>query len=120
MIDSREDFYDGDDHAVIDFSLVMDSRVAHSLGANVMFGPIQLGFSREVGPVENRNRTFAIRTFSPRRAVQRRSAGSWIVGAKYMYGATVIDSQDLAVITLSSGLGRFATHEISVGAGCAT
>lgn len=186
MIDSREDFYDGDYHAVIDFSLVMDSRVAHSLGANVMFGPIQLGFSREVGPVENRNRTFAFRwianffaldvrykdffstpggtvtievlspedraekmepipvsstrmaesrslvvngiyafnrrRFSYRaaynsRAVQRRSAGSWIVGAKYMYGATVIDSQDLAVIALSSGLGRFATHEISVGAG---
>ena len=26
MIDSREDFYDGDYHSVIDFSLVMDSR----------------------------------------------------------------------------------------------
>ena len=186
MIDSREDFYDGDYHSVIDFSLVMDSRVAHSLGANVMFGPIQLGFSREVGPVENRNRTFAFRwianffaldvrykdffstpggtvsievlspeeqaekmdpipiastrmaesrslvvngiyafnrhCFSYRaaynsRAVQRRSAGSWIVGAKYMYGATVIDSQDVTVIALSNGLGRFTTHEISVGAG---
>ena len=186
MIDSREDFYDGDYHSVIDFSLVMDSRVAHSLGANVMFGPIQLGFSREVGPVENRNRTFAFRwianffaldvrykdffstpggtvsievlspeeqaekmdpipiastrmaesrslvvngiyafnrrRFSYRaaynsRAVQRRSAGSWIVGAKYMYGATVIDSQDVTVIALSNGLGRFTTHEISVGAG---
>ena len=61
MIDSREDFYDGDYHSVIDFSLVMDSRVAHSLGANVMFGPIQLGFLREVGSVEKRNRTFAFR-----------------------------------------------------------
>ncbi len=186
MIDSREDFYDGDYHSVIDFSLVMDSRVAHSLGANVMFGPIQLGFLREVGSVEKRNRTFAFRwianffaldvrykdffstpggtvsievlspeeqaekmdpipiastrmaesrslvvngiyafnrhCFSYRaaynsRAIQRRSAGSFIVGAKYMYGATVIDSQDVTVIALSNGLGRFTTHEISVGAG---
>lgn len=186
IIDSREDFYDGDYHSVIDFALDMDQRVAHSLGASVMFGPIQLAFSREVGPVENRNKSFAFRwianffaldvrykdffttpggtvtidvlspedraekmepipiaatmmaesktlvvngiyafnrhRFSYRaayngRAIQRRSAGSWIVGAKYMYGATVIDSQDVTVIALSNGLGRFTTHEISVGAG---
>jgi len=186
VIDSKEDYYDGDYHSLIGFSLDMNSRVAHSVGANVMFGPIQLGFLREVGSVEKRNRTFAFRwianffaldvrykdyfsmpggamtievlapedraekwdpipvaatmmaesktlvvngiyafnrhRFSYRaaynsRAIQRRSAGSFIVGAKYMYGATVIDSQDVTVIALSNGLGRFTTHEISVGAG---
>ncbi len=61
IIDLREDFYDGDYHSVIDFALDMDQRVAHSLGASVMFGPIQLAFSREVGPVENRNKSFAFR-----------------------------------------------------------
>lgn len=61
VIDSKEDYYDGDYHSLIGFSLDMNSRVAHSVGANVMFGPIQLGFLREVGSVEKRNRTFAFR-----------------------------------------------------------
>ena len=61
VIDSKEDYYDSDYHSLIGFSLDMNSRVAHSVGANVMFGPIQLGFLREVGSVEKRNRTFAFR-----------------------------------------------------------
>lgn len=185
-INTIEEIYSNPMHAVLDFRMILDSRVAHSLGANVSLGPLSLGFLREVGPGAGRHKAFAFRwdanffalsvrqskffavpsgtmfmeilspedvaekkegipvnsnhiaetsslvvsgiyafnrkRFSYRaaynsRSMQRRSAGSWIVAARYAYGKTVVDPDDIALLTLNNGLGRFSTHQVSLGAG---
>lgn len=186
VIDTIEEIYSDPLHFVLDYRMEMDSRVAHSLGASVAFGPLQLGFLREVGPGAGKHKAFSFRwdanffalsvqhtqffatpsgtvymdilapedqagkkdgipvngdhiaetsslvvsgiyafnrkRFSYRaaynsRSMQRRSAGSWIVAARYAYGKTVMDPEDIALLTLTNGLGRFSTHQISLGAG---
>ncbi|MBR6874677.1 MAG: DUF4421 family protein [Bacteroidales bacterium] len=185
-INTLEEVYSDPVHAVFDYRMKMDPRVAHSLGASVAFGPLQLGLMREIGPGAGRKKAFSFRwdanffalnvhyakyfaspagtmfidilapedqaargegipvntdsvaetksllvsgiyafnrhRFSYRaaynsRSVQRRSAGSWIVAAKYSYGRTVMNPDDIALMTLTNGLGRYTTHQTSLGAG---
>lgn len=185
-IDSREEVYSDPLHAVFDYQLRMNTRLASSLGASVAFGPVLLCFLREVGPGAGKNRAFSFRwdanffglnvqyakyfavpggtmfidilapeeqakkgegipvdtdhvaetkswivsgiyafnrhRFSYRaaynsRSMQRRTAGSWIVAARYTYGMTVMDPTDATLLLLTNGLGRFTTHQASVGAG---
>jgi len=49
--------------------------------------------------------------------MQRRTTGSWIVAARYTYGMTIIDPEDIVLLTLTNGLGHFTTHQASLGAG---
>ena len=185
-INTLEEIFSNPDKMKFDYRMRMDTRLAHSLGANVAFGPLQVGFMREVGPGAGKNKSFSFRwdanyfslsvrqaryfaspggtmfievmepaeqaekkdgipvtsnhlaetrslvvngmyafnrhRFSYRaaynsRSMQRRTAGSWIVAARYTYGMTVIDPADITLLTLTNGLGRFTTHQASLGAG---
>lgn len=49
--------------------------------------------------------------------VQRRSAGSFLVAAKYMYGNFQMDASDKVLVSLVNGLARFETSQFSLGAG---
>ena len=182
----REEMYSDLIHAAFDYHMKMETRLAHSLGANVAFGPFMVGFMREVGPGAGKNKAFSFRwdanffslsvrsekyfanpggtmfieimepaeqaekkdgipvnsthlaesrslvvsgmyafnrhRFSYRaaynsRSMQRRTAGSWIVAARYAYGMTVIDPDDFTLMTVTNGLGHFMTHQASVGGG---
>ena len=185
-IDTREEIFTDPMHAVFDYRMRMDPHLAHSLGVNVAFGPLQLGFLRELGSGAGSNKAFSFRwdanffslsvrsaryfanpggtmfieiltpeaqaekkdgipvnsehlaetrslvvsgiyafnrhRFSYRaaynsRSMQRRTAGSWIVAARYTYGMTIMDPEDLTLLLLTNGLGRYTNHEISVGGG---
>lgn len=185
-IDTREEIITDPMHAVFDYRMRMDPHLAHSLGVNVAFGPLQLGFLRELGPGAGSNKAFSFRwdanffslsvrsaryfakpggtmfievlapeeladredsvpvnsnhlaetrslvvsgiyafnrhRFSYRaaynsRSMQRRTAGSWIVAGRYTYGLTIMDPEDLALLLLTNGLGRYTNHQVSVGGG---
>ena len=64
----------------------------------------------------NRKR-FAYRAAYNGRVVQRRSAGSFLVAAKYMYGNFQLDASDMVLVSLVNGLARFETSQFSLGAG---
>ena len=51
------------------------------------------------------------------RIVQRRSAGSWMVAAKYLQGDFSFDKNDAVLITLLNGLNRYSTMQALVGGG---
>ena len=60
---------------------------------------------------------FAYRSAYNGRVVQRRSAGSFLVAAKYMYGNFEIDDSNPVLMNLITGLGRYETRQFSLGAG---
>lgn len=64
----------------------------------------------------NRKR-FSYRAAYNGRVVQRRSAGSFLVAAKYMYGNFQMDASDKVLVSLVNGLARFETSQFSLGAG---
>ena len=49
--------------------------------------------------------------------VQRRSAGSWMLGMKYLYGRVKFDSRESIFPTHVGGITRFTTQQLSVGGG---
>lgn len=49
--------------------------------------------------------------------VQRRSAGSWMVGAKYMWGKVKVDKEDYELLETIGNLQRFSTNQFSIGGG---
>ena len=51
------------------------------------------------------------------RIVQRRSAGSWMVAAKYLQGDFSFDKNDEVLIALLNGLNRYSTMQAQVGGG---
>ena len=51
------------------------------------------------------------------RIVQRRSAGSWMVAAKYLQGDFSFDKNDDVLISLLNGLNRYSTMQALVGGG---
>lgn len=61
-IDTHEEIFSDPVHAVFDYQMKMDTRLTHSLGANVAFGPLQLGFQREVGSGAGKNKAFSFRS----------------------------------------------------------
>jgi hypothetical protein len=48
---------------------------------------------------------------------QRRSAGSWMVGLKYMYGRIKFDSREAAFLNYVGGISKVKTHQLSIGGG---
>ena len=62
-------------------------------------------------------RRFSYRAAYNGRVVQRRSAGSFLVAAKYMYGNFQLDASNPVLVTLVNGLARFETSQFSLGAG---
>lgn len=48
---------------------------------------------------------------------QRRSAGSWMLGMKYLYGQVKFDSREVTFPIYVGGISRFTTHQLSVGGG---
>ena len=51
------------------------------------------------------------------RQLQRRSAGSWLVAAKYLQGDFSIDPADLVLTALLNDLHRYSTQQVSLGGG---
>lgn len=51
------------------------------------------------------------------RLLQRRSAGSWVVTAKYMQGDFSMDPDDLVFTERLNGLHRYSTQQVSLGGG---
>ena len=49
--------------------------------------------------------------------VQRRSAGSWMLGMKYLYGRVKFDSGETLFPIYVAGITRFTTHQLSLGGG---
>ena len=49
--------------------------------------------------------------------IQARSAGSWLVTAKYLQGDMVLNQDDVVFLALTQGLGRYGTQQVSAGAG---
>ena len=49
--------------------------------------------------------------------LQRRSAGSWLVSAKYLQGDLVLNQDDAQFLAMTQGLGRYGTQQVSAGAG---
>lgn len=49
--------------------------------------------------------------------VQHRSAGSWMAIAKYQQGDMSLDQNDKFMLSFSSGLCRYITRQVSLGAG---
>ena len=64
----------------------------------------------------NRSR-FAYTAVYGGNVVQRRSAGSWMLGMKYLYGRVKFDSRETDFPNYVGGITRFATHQLSVGGG---
>ena len=64
----------------------------------------------------NRNRFVYTATYGGR-IVQRRSAGSWMVAAKYLQGDFSLDKNDDVLISLLNGLNRYATMQALAGGG---
>ena len=62
-------------------------------------------------------RRFSYRAAYDGRVVQRRSAGSFLVAAKYMRGEIELDPDDFLLMTLVTGMGRYTTRQASLGAG---
>ena len=72
--------------------------------------------------VINASYAFNGRRFSYRAAydgsvVQRRSAGSFLVAAKYMRGNIELDPDDFMLMVMVSGMGGYVTRQASLGAG---
>ena len=55
--------------------------------------------------------------YDGRQTIQRKSAGSFVVAAKYMYGNTVLDPSEFLLMSISYGIGRYQSHQASIGAG---
>ena len=51
--------------------------------------------------------------------VQRRSAGSWMLGFKYLYGRVAFNTQEEALLLLTGGVSRYNSHQLSLGGGYA-
>lgn len=49
--------------------------------------------------------------------IQRRSAGSWLVSAKYRQGVLKIAPEDTPILDLLQGLGQFRIYQFSLGGG---
>ena len=49
--------------------------------------------------------------------VQRRSAGSWMLGMKYLYGRVKFDPKEVTFPIYLGGITRFTTQQLSVGGG---
>ncbi|MBR1713286.1 MAG: DUF4421 family protein [Alloprevotella sp.] len=49
--------------------------------------------------------------------LQQRSAGSWMLGLKYLYGRVKFDHKETAFLNFIGGSSRFATHQLSLGGG---
>ena len=64
----------------------------------------------------NRKR-FAYTAVHGSKVVQRRSAGSWMLGAKYMWGKVKIDKEDYELLETIGNLQRFTTNQLSIGGG---
>ena len=64
----------------------------------------------------NRNR-FVLESAYSGRPLQRRSAGSWLVTAKYMQGDFSINPDDVVLTSLLNDLHRYATWQLSFGGG---
>jgi len=64
----------------------------------------------------NRHR-FAYTAVYGGNVVQRRSAGSWMLGMKYLYGRVKFDSRETIFPIYVGGITRFTTHQLSVGGG---
>ena len=62
-------------------------------------------------------RRFAYTAVYGGNVVQRRSAGSWMLGMKYLYGRVKFDSRETLFPSYVGGITRFATHQLSVGGG---
>ena len=60
-INTREEIFSHPIHAVFDYQMKMDPHLAHSIGANVAFGPLQLSFLHELGPGAGKNKAFSFR-----------------------------------------------------------
>ena len=173
----------------------VDSRVgvrlldpaAHHVGASVGFGPVSLGYSREVGRKTGSNSSFSFQYISTHyggeiryskysntlaatlsldmdgdgqynleeydmteflsdqpgdmvnfilsgfyafnkerfcyisaydgKMVQRRSAGSWLVAAKYMQVKLKIAPEDAMILDILQGTGQYRTFQFSLGGG---
>lgn len=48
---------------------------------------------------------------------QRKSAGAFILSLKYMYGSVALDPEEDVFLNFLSGIGRYQTHQASLGAG---
>ena len=49
--------------------------------------------------------------------LQRQSAGSWMIAARYMQGDLTVNGQDSRLISLTQGLTRYSTDQFSFGGG---
>lgn len=49
--------------------------------------------------------------------VQRRSAGSWLVSAKYMQCKLKIAAEDATILDILQGMGQYRTYQFSLGGG---
>ncbi len=188
VIDTQLDFTDENARFQYDILMRLKDRAAHSLSLRGGYGPIQLGFSREVGrdPGED-HKVFALNLMSSNYAlevrrtrysalldgmlsvsipeaadptwigeasvpivsdepgemvmlvvdgiyafnrkrfsylsayngkmVQRRSAASWVVAARYMQGKLEVDPGDVTLRGLMVGTGSFSTLQGSLGGG---
>lgn len=189
-VGSEGDFSSGEHggHILTTINLHLLDDIGHSVGVYGRYGPIQLGFNRQIGRQEGHHRSytfkwlgnffcldaryisytsrlggdifmravdfpntaltgyrssvdvnegslanvsmavvngiyafnrkrFAYRAAYNGRVVQRRSAGSFLVAAKYMYGNFQLDASDLVLVSLVNGLARFETSQFSLGAG---
>ena len=64
----------------------------------------------------NRHRFSYVSAYNGR-VVQRKSAGSWMVAAKYMYGDLILDKNDVIFANMMNEMACFSTHQFSVGGG---
>ena len=51
------------------------------------------------------------------KTLQRKSTGSWIVGAKYMQGGFTVNPKDDVILSVSQGIGKYSTYQFSLGGG---
>ena len=51
------------------------------------------------------------------KTLQRKSTGSWIVGAKYMQGGFTVNPKDNIILSVSQGIGKYSTYQFSLGGG---
>lgn len=51
------------------------------------------------------------------KTLQKKSTGSWIVGAKYMQGGFSISHQENVTLNVSQGIGQYSTYQFSLGGG---
>ena len=51
------------------------------------------------------------------KTIQRKSTGSWIVGAKYMQGGFKLQPTESVLLDISEGIGQYSTYQFSLGGG---